>query len=103
MIVPPSFSTKSADMQPQPVWKNRWSVGANTPQIDDVRLAVLGHERLVRVDRVEALGSPRGAPRDGSRRRSRSRGRACRGATFIVQSSPHIVATSSMSERIGPA
>ena len=33
MIVPPSFSTKSADMQPQPVWKKRWSVGAKTPQI----------------------------------------------------------------------
>src|SRR5215210_8444854 len=23
----------SADMHPQPVWKNRWSVGAKTPQI----------------------------------------------------------------------
>ena len=33
MIVPPSLTTKSADMQPQPVWKNRWSVGAKTPQI----------------------------------------------------------------------
>jgi hypothetical protein len=33
MIVPPSFTTRSADMHPQPVWKKRWSVGANTPQI----------------------------------------------------------------------
>ena len=52
MIVPPSLTTKSADMQPQPVWKKRWSVGAKTPQIGDVGLVA---RMLVRVDLVEAL------------------------------------------------
>ena len=41
-------------MQPQPVWKKRWSVGAKTPQIDDVRLALLLDPAVVGVDRVEA-------------------------------------------------
>ena len=69
----------------------------------DVGLAVLLDRVLVGVDRVEALD--RRAVRLGVRAEDarRARGRACRAATFIVQSRPHIVATSSMSERIGPA
>ena len=52
MIVPPSLTTKSADMQPQPVWKKRWSVGAKTPQI---AMSAGPPGVLVGVDLVEAL------------------------------------------------
>ena len=41
-------------MQPQPVWKKRWSVGAKTPQMTMSACPCSGHERLVGVDRVEA-------------------------------------------------
>ena len=88
-------------MQPHPVWKKR-VVGRRKDAADrDVRLAVLGHERLVRVDRVEAAIASRCA--SGWEPKTTSITRPCVSrSTFIVQSSPHIDATSSMSERIGP-
>ena len=88
-------------MQPQPVWKKRWSVGAKTPQIAMSAWPCSGTNDSYAYTSLNRRIASRCA--SGCEPNTTSMTRPCvSSSTFMVQSRPHIDATSSMSERIGP-